>query len=58
MPLRTERASTQVAVSVKVEVEVKDPVQPVAQVEADLQLVMMRDPVRSTEKISSKLGRR
>ena len=56
MPLLAERASTQVAVSVKVEgddllqeVEVKDPVQPVAQVEVDLQLVMMRDPVRSTE---------
>ena len=31
------------------EVEVKDPVQPVAQVEADLQLVMTRDSVRSTE---------
>ena len=56
MPLLAERASTQVAVSVKVEgddllqeVEVKDPVQPVAQVEADLQLVMRRDPVRSTD---------
>ena len=56
MPLLAERASTQVAVSVKVEgddllqeVEVKDPVQPVAQVETDLQLVMTPDPVRSTE---------
>ena len=56
MPLLAERASTQVVPSVKVEgddllqeVEVKDPVQPVAQVEADLQLVMRRDPVRSTE---------
>ena len=56
MPLLAERASTQVVPSVKVEgddllqeVEVKDHVQPVAQVETDLQLVMMRDPVRSTE---------
>ena len=56
MPLLAERASTQVVPSVKVEgddllqeVEVKDPVQPVAQVETDLQLVMTRDPVGSTE---------
>ena len=56
MPLLAERASTQVVPSVKVEgddllqeVEVKNPVQPVAQVEADLQLVMTRDLVRSIE---------
>ena len=56
MPLLADRVSTQVVPSVKVEgddllqeVEVKNPVQPVAQVEADLQLVMTRDLVRSIE---------